>query len=433
MRNKIMLGQTAGHLTDTIYRILKRRSASEDHPEIVLLESQLPAHPESNCTFIAAFPKSKLTVQGAESEWADADGTQKYTTDPWQVFGRFRREKGWLFGFIGYDMKNRSYPLKSENRALYSAPDLFMMEPSLLFKIENGSAEQLIGEPVDLNIDLPEEEGVRIESIEPEIEKADYIDAVQQIKDGITEGDFYELNYSYPITADIRGCSYSLYKKMRDVNPVPFAGYIDMEEITVCCMSPERFLKNRAGRLMSEPIKGTAGRSLNAAEDARLRKELKSVKNEAENLMIVDLVRHDLSRVCRPGSVRVSKLYDIQTFGTVHQLISRVEGEMTAGTDPVDAIKSCFPMGSMTGAPKLRVMEEIEHLESYRRGIYSGSIGYFTPAGDFDFNVVIRSSIIQRNRLTYPVGGAITGDSDPDEEWNETGIKSRVLTSVQKL
>lgn len=428
-----MLGQTAGHLTDTIYRILKRRSASEDHPEIVVLESQLPAHPESTCTFIAAFPKSKLTVRGAESEWADADGIQKFDHDPWRVFSRFRREKGWLFGFIGYDMKNRNYPLTSENPALYNAPDLFMMEPSLLFKIENGSAEQMIGEPVDFDSELPEEEGYRIESIQPEIEKADYIDAVERIKAGIKEGEFYELNYSYPITGDFRGCSYSLYKNMRVINPVPFAGYIDMEEISVCCMSPERFLKNRGGRLMSEPIKGTSGRSLDAAEDARLRKELKSAKNEAENLMIVDLVRHDLSRVCRPGSVKVSKLYDIQTFGTVHQLISRVEGEMTAGRDPVDAIKSCFPMGSMSGAPKLRVMQKIEDLECYRRGIYSGSIGYFTPTGDFDLNVVIRSSIIQHNRLTYPVGGAITGDSDPDEEWKETGIKSRVLTSVQKL
>lgn len=181
---------------------------------------------------------------------------------------------------------------------------------------------------------------------------------------------------------------------------------------------------------MSEPIKGTSARGSNAAEDVKFRNELKSKKNEAENLMIVDLVRHDLSAVCEPGSIDVSKLFEIQTFGTVHQLISRVEGTVSPDMCPSDIIRACFPMGSMTGAPKIRVMKRIGELETYRRGIYSGAIGYMTPDGDFDFNVVIRTAIIDGRRLVYPVGGAITGDSDPEEEWAETAVKSRVLKMV---
>jgi len=207
---------------------------------------------------------------------------------------------------------------------------------------------------------------------------------------------------------------------------------MDLDEQQIVSLSPERFLRTEGGEVETKPIKGTRRRGTTAAEDLALREELAaSEKDRAENLMIVDLVRHDLSYVCKPGSIEVSKLFEIQTFGTVHQLISRIEGTISDDQRPVGIVRACFPMGSMTGAPKIRVMKRIEQLEVYRRGIYSGAIGYFTPDGDFDFNVVIRSAIISDDKLIYPVGGAITGDSDPEEEWNETGIKSRVLELVQ--
>ncbi|MEX2435046.1 MAG: chorismate-binding protein, partial [Balneolaceae bacterium] len=198
----------------------------------------------------------------------------------------------------------------------------------------------------------------------------------------------------------------------------------------ICCASPERFLKKKGNRILSEPIKGTSARSLEPLADEIQKELLMNEKNRAENLMIVDLVRHDLSAVAKTGSVRVSKLYDIQTFGTVHQLISAVEAEVDDHVNPVEIVKACFPMGSMTGAPKIKVMNTIDELESYRRGIYSGAIGYFNPDGDFDFNVVIRTAIVQNNSYIYPVGGAITSDSDPVNEWEETKIKSAMIRNV---
>lgn len=223
-----------------------------------------------------------------------------------------------------------------------------------------------------------------------------------------------------------------IYRKMRDVNPVPFGGFIQTDSFSVCSASPERFLKKTGRKILSEPIKGTVPTSENQEEDRRLKEILLNEKNKAENLMIVDLVRHDLSLIAETGSVKVSKLFDIQTFGTVHQLISSVEATALSGISPVDIIKSCFPMGSMTGAPKIEVMKSIDELEMYKRGIYSGAIGYITPDGDFDFNVVIRSAIIQNKKLIYPVGGAITGDSEPDEEWHETEVKARAITRAAK-
>lgn len=425
-----MGNRNAQQLSDAVYYSLKNSSGGEFTQDIIVLESQLRGHPESISTYIATFPKKRLVIQGQQSTWYENGKVNLYKDNPWDIFKRFRQESGWLFGYIGYDMKNHIDSLTSNNTSLYNAPDLYMMEPSVLFKIENGSIEQLIGQTIEINLDRKKLIDCTVRDLVPGVSRNDYKTAVRKIKDHIKEGDFYELNYSYPFTAAFLGDSYELYKKMRRVNPVPFGSFIKLEDISICCSSPERFLKNSGGHLLSEPIKGTSGRSVDPVADERLRNELKSAKNEAENLMIVDLVRHDLSRVSKPGSIRVSKLYDIQTFDTVHQLISRVEGEMMDKTDPVEAIKACFPMGSMTGAPKLEVMKQIEEIECYKRGIYSGSIGYFTPDGDFDFNVVIRTAIIQGNSLIYPAGGAITGDSDPYEEWNETLIKARNLTSL---
>ncbi|CAN5221574.1 anthranilate synthase component I family protein [soil metagenome] len=425
-----MGNQNTQQLSDAVYKTLKKRRGGESPNDIVVLESQLSGHPESISTYIAAFPKKRLVIQGRLSRCYEYGRIKSFENKPWDIFKRFRQESEWLFGFIGYDMKNNIHSITSTNKSMYNAPDLYMMEPSVLFKIENDSIEQILGETIDIGLDSEINVDCIVRDVVPRISKDDYITTVRKIKDYIKEGDFYELNYSYPFTAGFSGDSFALYKKMRAVNPVPFGSFIELDDVSICCFSPERFLKNSGGHLLSEPIKGTSGRSTDPVTDERLRNELKNAKNEAENLMIVDLVRHDLSRVSKPGSIRVSKLYDIQTFDTVHQLISRIEGEMMVNTDPVEVIKACFPMGSMTGAPKLEVMKHIEDLECYKRGIYSGSIGYFTPDGDFDFNVVIRTAIIQGNSLTYPAGGAITGDSDPYEEWNETLIKARNLTSL---
>ncbi|MCH8496698.1 MAG: anthranilate synthase component I family protein, partial [Balneolales bacterium] len=253
---------------------------------------------------------------------------------------------------------------------------------------------------------------------------------VEKAKALIHEGDTYEINISHQLQGDFDGNPLSLFHTMRHHGPVPFAAYLQIDDLSACCASPERFLTKKSQKLISDPIKGTRPRGINPELDDIIATVLRnSVKDQAENLMIVDLVRNDFSRVCQAGSVKVTQLFDIQRFGTVHQMVSRVEGDLSesVATQPEEAIAACFPMGSMTGAPKIRSMKIIDELENYKRGLYSGAIGFLTPEGDFSFNVVIRTAIIRNKKLWYSTGGAITADSDPLSEWNETLVKARAL------
>lgn len=403
--------------------------------ELILLESQLPVHPSSTKNFVAAGAKRSIYGYGDHIYLEEGEKVTQYRKDPWDAIRDFHQQgRGWMFGYVGYDLKNFVEPLTSRNRNLTDTPDFYFMEPEILIRMQKDSVDILSGE-VDLKrirsaqTERPSGQLSRLKSIQT---KPEYIDAVGEIQRLIHEGDFYELNYSYPMTGTFTGDPLWLYRKMREINPVPFGSFIRTKSAVVCCASPERFLRKTGKRIISEPIKGTAPRSASTGEDQKYRDELLNEKNRAENLMIVDLVRHDLAQIAKTGTVQVTKLFDVQTFGTVHQLISTVEADVMDSVSPIDVIKTCFPMGSMTGAPKIRVMKSIEDLEIYRRGIYSGAIGYISPDGDFDFNVVIRSAIIGDGKLVYPVGGAITGDSDPEDEWKETHIKARNITQITK-
>jgi para-aminobenzoate synthetase component I len=402
--------------------------------EMILLESQLPGHASSVCSYLAIKPVSEIRAFGSRIEVITNGNKQVFEMNPWEALKHFRKENsGWIFGYLGYDLKNFIEKLTSANTEYLVIPDMYFMQPSVLLKIENGTVEHITGDYSPAGIGLSRYDGVsdfEKQDFIPSVGRHEYIRKVHEIKELIKDGNFYELNFSYPITGTFTAEPYSLYKQMRSVNPVPFGAFLHFSGITVCCLSPERFLKKSGKKIISEPIKGTSERGVSAEEDLLRIGELKNEKNRAENLMIVDLVRHDLSKVSETGSVRVTKLFDIQSFGTVHQLISSVESVMNAGTDVFDVIKSCFPMGSMTGAPKIEVMKCIEELENYKRGIYSGAIGYITPHDDFDFNVVIRTAILKNGQLIYPVGGAITSDSDPEKEWEETIIKAKNLTEV---
>ncbi len=401
-----------------------------EHP-LIILESQLPDHPSSHCSYIAANPKRSITAYDSTVEIMENGDKKTIEANPWEALQDFRSDnKSWLFGYLGYDLKNFVENLESSNLPLTDTPDMYFMEPEILLKIENGEIEVL-----SENFDLPTKTksglpGSVEMKLQPLIGKDEYIETVETIQEKIHQGDFYEMNYTIPLCGGYIGDPYWLYSRMREINPVPFGAFISHEKFSVCSASPERFLRKEGDSIRSEPIKGTAGRSMDSEMDKINREELMNDKNRAENLMIVDLVRHDLSKVSKSGSVKVSKLYDVQTFGTVHQLISVVESQAQEGADPVDIIKNCFPMGSMTGAPKIEVMKTTDQLEMYKRGIYSGAIGYITPEDDFDFNVVIRTAILQDDSLFYPVGGAITSDSDPESEWEECMIKSRNVTEI---
>ena len=337
---------------------------------LIILESQLTDHPSSHCSYIAASPKNSITAYGSTIEIMENGNKKTVESNPWEAFKEFRAEKKrWLFGYLGYDLKNHVENLESTNVPLADTPDMYFMEPGILLKIVGEKAEILSD---DFDISEKSKSGLpgSVEmKLKPLIGKEEYIETVKTIQRKIRQGNFYEMNYTIPLCSDYTGDPYWLYSRMREINPVPFGAFISHEKFSVCCASPERFLKKEGASIRSEPIKGTAGRSLDSEMDKINREELMNDKNRAENLMIVDLVRHDLSKVSKSGSVNVSKLFDIQTFGTVHQLISVIEATAKEDSDPVDIIKNCFPMGSMTGAPKIEVMKTTDRLEMYKRGI----------------------------------------------------------------
>lgn len=413
----------------------------EQEGAVVLLESQLHEHPAARKSYIAALPQKEFW--GYEDQVFTAqDGNIQTESgiNPWEALKAFQRTTdGWLFGYLGYDLKNCLGMLHSNNADITQTPDFYMMNPGLLIEIYPQDSRIIKGElPAEFLLNDGKKQGCTysIQEFQPAITETEYCSIIQQAKAGIREGDYYEINLSHQMRGTFSGTPYRLYSDMKEAGPVPFGAYMSfgdgVQRWNVCCASPERFLAKEGHLVYSQPIKGTIHRGATEAEDRELLEWLRSSeKNRAENLMIVDLVRNDLGRIAQNGTVRVQNLFEIQSFETVHQMVSTIEA-LADDWHPFDIIRACFPMGSMTGAPKISAMQAIEKLEDYRRGIYSGAIGYLTPEGDFDFNVVIRSAIIRDNQLVYPVGGAVTSDSDPKSEWEETLVKARALTAVQK-
>lgn len=398
--------------------------------EVILLESQMEGHPASEKSYLAAQPLHSIRVGNGIVELKSGTETTRLSLNPWKALNDFvDQHRDWMFGFLGYDLKNDLEVLTSENEPLVNTPDLYFFVPSFLAEIQpDGNTILLKGRMPEMKPPANAEFTLNFVS---QIDKEDYLQKVRLAQQQIREGNFYEINLSHPLHYHIKGDSWVLYQKMKEAGPVPFASYISINKVEVCSASPERFIARKGNKVWSQPIKGTIDRSTqNGDEQEQIGRLLYSEKEKAENLMIVDLVRNDMSRIAVEGSVKVKNLFEIQTFQTVHQMVSTVECKVGLSMHPVDIIKSCFPMGSMTGAPKIAAMKAIDELENYKRGIYSGAIGYLNPEGDFDFNVVIRTAIIQSDKLIYPVGGAITSDSDPEQEWNETLIKARALTEA---
>lgn len=344
-----------------------------------------------------------------------------------------------LFGGLSYPLLQTSEPVSVQLRpALIEWPELFFFEPSVRIWKNTGS------ECVVIEAEHPEEIQRMLESCNPTeirgsvryaeepvsgISPEAYKEKVEMLRNYIFEGDVYEANLSRNIflKAEILYPE-DLFSSWIQISPVPFSAYFKWKDRYVFSASPERFLAHRSGTLISQPIKGTAPRSQNPQEDQRNGIELQqSEKNRAENLMIVDLVRNDLNRSCVPGTVEVPELCGLHAFPWVYHLISTIQGQRRAQVSPQEAILHAFPPGSMTGAPKVRAMEIIHELEPEGRGLFAGSLGYMQAEGDFDFNVIIRSLIYHSERkiLSYHAGGAVTIDSDAQEEYAETIAKSQ--------
>jgi len=258
--------------------------------------------------------------------------------------------------------------------------------------------------------------------------RVDYGRAFQRIQHYIHEGDCYQVNLAQRFSAYCHGSPWSAYETLRQINPAPFSAFLYYPQVQVLSSSPERFLKTTDGRVETKPIKGTRPRSPNFSEDQlRMRELRESLKDRAENLMIVDLLRNDLGKNCQPGSVHVPELFEIESYATVHHLVSTVRGRLAPGHHAVDLLRGCFPGGSITGAPKIRAMEIIEELEPHRRGVYCGSIGYIGYDGNMDSNIAIRTLVHSDNRIRFWAGGGIVADSDLDQEYDECYHKAAAM------
>ncbi|MGK0364753.1 MAG: para-aminobenzoate synthetase component 1 [Saprospiraceae bacterium] len=354
-------------------------------------------------------------------------------------------KKDWLFGFLSYDLKNDTEALTSHNPDGLVMPEMHFFQPTYLFDVQSdsvkisskGLAPDLVFQTIQ-NVEIFSSSDLKnnspLPSLQARISKEKYIETVKKVKRNIQLGDIYEMNFCqefYAQNAEIN--PYTLFQKLNKKANTPFAAFYKLKNRYLLCASPERFMKKEGRKLISQPIKGTAPRDKNKRTDLELKDELfHSQKNRSENVMIVDLVRNDLARSCKAGTVHVEELYGIYGFEKVWQMISTVVGKLREDVHFVEAIKRAFAMGSMTGTPKIRAMELIEEYEQSKRGLYSGAVGYITPDGDFDFNVIIRSLIYNEAEkyLSFQVGGAIVDASDPEEEYKECLLKGKNISEV---
>ncbi len=270
-----------------------------------------------------------------------------------------------------------------------------------------------------------------LSDVEPDLDLAQYGERFEKLKRYITDGDCYQVNLTRRFSARAGGDPWTAYRELRKVNPAPMAAYLQLPFVQILSSSPEGFLQVRAKQVSTKPIKGTRPRNTDAILDENEKINLRNAtKDQAENVMIVDLLRNDLGKVCETGSVRVPTLFDIESFATVHHLVSTVTGTLRGDCDCIDLLKACFPGGSITGAPKLRAMEIIEELEPHRRGVYCGSIGYIGSDGAMDINIAIRTLIYADAKIRFWVGGGIVADSVMEEEFQETLDKAKAMLQM---
>jgi len=357
-------------------------------------------------------------------------------------FQKFLDEKPrWLFGHLGYDLKNEIESVTSTYKSRHDFPDIFFFEPKIIIRLSEKEMEIESEEDARKIFEEIMQTDERLElkndqlGIQQRISKKEYIETIEQLKKHILRGDCYEINYCMEFFAeDAIVDPLSVYEKLSKTSPNPFSALYKLEDKWLICASPERFLKREGSKILSQPIKGTSSRFLkDDSRDKRSKEELyKSEKDRSENVMVVDLVRNDLARVCKEGTVRVDELFGIYSFPQVHQMISTVSGELKDEISFTEIIKATFPMGSMTGAPKRRVMELIDQYERSGRGIFSGAVGYITPENDFDFNVVIRSIMYNASEkyLSFMAGSGITFYSDADNEHEECLMKAEAMRQV---
>ena len=407
---------------------------SKNYNRVCILDNNYPtAH--SRQEYIAAIGSSvELTVNEPKGGF---DALKDFSD---------KHRNHWKFGFLSYDLKNDIEELTSENPDYMNFPSLHFFVPELILYLNEGrvyikseekSATEIFHRISHESLDWFNETSVikANTNLAASPEKQEYIHTIGELKREIKQGNIYEINYCRELCGNYPIDPYRSFAAMNDLSRAPFSSFYNLTDKFLLCSSPERFLRKSGDEIVSQPIKGTRRRSDDKAEDELLKRQLaEDIKERAENVMIVDLVRNDLSHTAERGSVEVVELFGIHSFPHVHQMISTVMSRLKKKVHFVDALRFCFPMGSMTGAPKLRAMELIEKHEKFKRGLFSGSVGFITPGENFDFNVVIRSIVYngESDFVSIRTGSAITDLCEPESEWNECELKAKVLLSCLK-
>lgn len=365
-------------------------------------------------------------------------------TDKLAALQRFHdTHRDWLFGHITYDLKNElESMLTTSHPYKLGFPTITFFVPEVVCYIDRDATALTIESFGDPRIVFADICSVGIAVAKPlptlrltrVIDRSTYLQTIDKLRTHIANGDCYEINFcNEGFCKDVSIDPMQVFHELNELSPAPFAAYYRLYDKYMMCASPERYLRKEDNILTSQPIKGTARRDADPQVDEKIKVNLENdIKERAENVMIVDLVRNDLSRCCETASIKVDELFGIYSFPQVHQMISTVSGKLKSDVPFIDAIRYSFPMGSMTGAPKYKVMQLIDEYEHSARELFSGTVGYITPSGDFDFNVVIRSLFYNAatKYLSYQTGGAITYDSAPEKEWDEMQLKAAALEKI---
>jgi para-aminobenzoate synthetase component 1 len=406
---------------------------AQQYREIVFLDSNYYNQKYSSFDAVLAVDAFTSVKTDYHNAFEDLNTYQQITGD-------------WIFGYLSYELKNDTEKLTSGNFDGLEFPDLYFFQPKKLFLLKNNNLEILylsvcedemdydLNEIINYKTEENNDTTVGDITIKQRISRPDYLDKAGQMLSHIYRGDIYEANFCMEFYAENTAINtLHVYNDLNKISEPPFAAYFKNYNHYLMCASPERYIRKEGGKIISQPIKGTARRSKDETEDSIIKDALQhNEKERSENIMIVDLVRNDLSRTAAKATVDVEELCEAYTFKQVHHLISTVVSQIAEGHTPVDVIKAAFPMGSMTGAPKISAMHIIEKLEETKRGLYSGAIGYFTPQGDFDFNVVIRSILYNSDKkyLSFSVGSAITAKASPEQEYDECLLKAAAMFKV---
>jgi para-aminobenzoate synthetase component 1 len=400
----------------------------------------------SRYDILVAQPGMTLITRGNNTEIADATGTVTSTLDPFDLI----REKigrqiegvpnipfcGGALGYWGYDLARglaKLPPRQNEEQLPEMAIGIYdwallidhqEKEARLVSRLQLPSTIALLPKILDRLLQRTKKP-IKSFSVAGPINSNftlnEYSTAYKKIKDYLHAGDCYQVNLAQCFTVEASGDAFEAYQSMRETTPAPYSAFLSFPDVQILSASPERFLQVTDGKIETKPIKGTRPRGLDAQSDELLKEDLrKNKKDQAENVMIVDLMRNDLSQSCETGSVKVNRLFEIESFSNVHHLVSTITGKLATGKDSIALLRDCFPGGSITGAPKIRAMEIIEKLEPQKRGIYCGSIGYIGWDGNMDTSIVIRTLIYSNGKMHFSVGGGIVADSDVNDEYQET-------------